>query len=232
MPEDVSSSSIGCAHRGATALGFVTMTDDTMQRPDDFDDLDDVAEETTSDGLLPVGHPVKVTRAGEWLGDWAEILGVHTPPSPDNPTPTYDVLVKPMIHVTTVSDERGESVKDGDGHIFRLHSLWYVIRDKVYPSEVVELRPDVDSDAAKKVAEYRKKYAQESWYRGAVADAKRRTSNVTVRVLRGGDVDELAVNRERRRKKRGGRRRSRRRRGLHAGGREPVLDARRTQTHE
>jgi len=38
MPEDVSSSSIGCAHRGATALGFVTMTDDTMQRPDDFDD--------------------------------------------------------------------------------------------------------------------------------------------------------------------------------------------------
>ena len=73
------------------------------------------------------------------------------------------------------------------------HSLWYVIRDKVYPSEVVELRPDVDSDAAKKVAEYRKKYAQESWYRGAVADAKRRTSNVTVRVLRGGDVDELAV---------------------------------------
>ena len=208
------------------------MTDDTMQRPDDFDDLDDVAEETTSDGLLPVGHPVKVTRAGEWLGDWAEILGVHTPPSPDNPTPTYDVLVKPMIHVTTVSDERGESVKDGNGHIFRLHSLWYVIRDKVYPSAVVELRPDVDSDAAKKVAEYRKKYAQESWYRGAVADAKRRTSNVTVRVLRSGDVDELAVNRDADGKNAGGRRRSRRRRGLHAGGREPVLDARRTQTHE
>ena len=35
-----------------------------------------------------------------------------------------------------------------------------------------------------------------------------------------------------RRKKRGGRRWSRRRRGLHAGGREPVLDARRTSTHE
>ena len=167
------------------------MADDETRRSD-FDDLDDAPEETASDALLPVGYPVRVTRAGEWLKYWAEILRVHTPPTSDNPTPTYDVLVKPMINVTTVSDEGGESVRDGDGNIFRLHSVWYVIRDKPYASEVVELRPDVDPEDAKKVAEYRKRYAQESWYRGAVADEKRRKSSVTVRVLRAGDVDKLA----------------------------------------
>ena len=174
-----------------TSPRIVTMADDETRRSD-FDDLDDAADETASDGLLPVGYPVKVTRAGEWLDDWAEILRVNTQPTSDNPTPTYDVLVKPMINVTTVSDEGGESVKDGDGNIFRLHSVWYVIRDKPYASEVVELRPDVDPEDAKKVAEYRKRYAQESWYRGAVADEKRRKSSVTVRVLRAGDVDKLA----------------------------------------
>ena len=167
------------------------MADDETRRSD-FDDLDDAPDETASDALLPVGYPVRVTRAGEWLKDWAEILRVHTPPTSDNPTPTYDVLVKPGTELTTVSDGGNESVKDGNGNIFQLHSVWYVIRDKPYPSEVVELRPDVDPDDAKKVAEYRKNYAKDSWYRAAVADEKRRRSHVTVRVLRAGDVEKLA----------------------------------------
>ena len=99
-----------------TSPRIVTMADDETRRSD-FDDLDDAADETASDGLLPVGYPVKVTRAGEWLDDWAEILRVNTRPTSDNPTPTYDVLVKPMINVTTVSDEGGESVRDGDADI-------------------------------------------------------------------------------------------------------------------
>ena len=167
------------------------MADDETRRSD-FDDLDDAPEETASDALLPVGYPVRVTRAGEWLKDWAEILRVHTPPTSDNPTPTYDVLVKPGTDLTTVSDGGNESVTDGNGNIIQLHSIWYVIRDKPYPSEVVELRPDVDPDDAKKVAEYRKNYAKDSWYRAAVADEKRRRSHVTVRVLRAGDVEKLA----------------------------------------
>ena len=101
-----------------TSPRIVTMADDETRRSD-FDDLDDAADETASDGLLPVGYPVKVTRAGEWLDDWAEILRVNTRPTSDNPTPTYDVLVKPGTELTTVSDGGNESVKDGNGNIFR-----------------------------------------------------------------------------------------------------------------
>ena len=49
-----------------TALGFVTMTDDTMQRPDDFDDLDDVAAEAEDDEIL---RKTEETRVGARLSD-------------------------------------------------------------------------------------------------------------------------------------------------------------------
>ena len=84
-----------------------------MESPPD----DDAAPASSDAALLPVGHPVRVKRAGEWLDEWAEILAVKSPPTAESPVARYDVLVKPMIDVTTVSDERGPGVRDGDGNV-------------------------------------------------------------------------------------------------------------------
>ena len=162
-----------------------------MSKPDTFDDPG--VDAAPADGLLPVGTPVRVTRAGAWLGDWAEILKVHTQAGEASPVPTYDVLVKPRIDITTVSDDRGPSVTDGNGKTFQLHSVWYVITDKPYPAEVVELQPETDPDAAKMIEAYRLKYESDAWYRGAVADEKRRRSSVTVRVLLNSDAREVSA---------------------------------------
>ena len=162
-----------------------------MSKPAALDDPS--TDAAPADGLLPVGTPVRVTRAGAWLGDWAEILKVHTPVSEASPVPTYDVLVKPGIDFTTVSDDGGPSVTDGNGRSFQLHSVWYVITDKPYPAEVVELQPETDPDAAEKLAEYRRKYESEAWYRRAFADEKRRRSNVTVRVLLNSDAPAISA---------------------------------------
>ena len=117
------------AYRGSASIFALAMSkSDTLEEPS--------VDAAPADGLLPVGTPVRVTRAGEWLGDWAEILKVHTPAGEASPVHTYDVLVKPMTDVTTVSDNRGPSVTDGNGRIFQLHSVWYVITDKPYPQRL------------------------------------------------------------------------------------------------
>ena len=174
------------AYRGSASIFALAMSkSDTLEEPS--------VDAAPADGLLPVGTPVRVTRAGEWLGDWAEILKVHTPAGEASPVHTYDVLVKPMTDVTTVSDNRGPSVTDGNGRIFQLHSVWYVITDKPYPAEVVELQPEADPDAAEMIEAYRRQYESDAFYRGLVADEKRRRSNVTVRVLLNSDARELSA---------------------------------------
>jgi len=160
-----------------------------MESPPD----DDAAPASSDAALLPVGHPVRVKRAGEWLDEWAEILAVKSPPTAESPVARYDVLVKPMIDVTTVSDERGPGVRDGDGNYFRLHTVWYVITDKPYPDEVVELTPETDPDAETKIRAYQKKYEQDGFMRKLYADEKRRTSEVTVRALMNADVERVAA---------------------------------------
>ena len=126
---------------------------------------DDAAAPASSDAaLLPVGHPVRVKRAGEWLDEWAEILAVKSPPTAESPVARYDVLVKPKTDLSTVSDERGPGVRDGDGRYFRLDTLWYVITDKPYPDEVVELTPETDADAETKIRAYQARPIHRSPY--------------------------------------------------------------------
>ena len=147
---------------------------DTLEEPS--------VDAAPADGLLPVGTPVRVTRAGEWLGDWAEILKVHTPAGEASPVHTYDVLVKPMTDVTTVSDNRGPSVTDGNGRISSCTACGTSSQTSL-AAEVVELQPEADPDAAEMIEAYRRQYESDAFYRGLVADEKRRRSNVTVRVL-------------------------------------------------
>ena len=124
---------------------------------------------------------MRVTRAGEWLGDWAEILKVHTPAGEASPVHTYDVLVKPMTDVTTVSDNRGPSVTDGNGRIFQLHACG--TSSQTSPRRGCRASAEADPDAAEMIEAYRRQYESDAFYRGLVADEKRRRSNVTVRVL-------------------------------------------------
>ena len=46
------------------------------------------------------------------------------------------MLVKPSIHLTTVSDEKGDFFTTPDGQHIRIHSSWYIMKSKPYPDEV------------------------------------------------------------------------------------------------
>ena len=85
----------------------------------------------SAEAPLAVGQPVRVKQAGQWIDKWAEVLAV-------NPNGTFDVVVKPFIKDSTVSDERGEMVRGPDGEVYRLDSSWYPLKEKSYPDEVVE----------------------------------------------------------------------------------------------
>ncbi|CAD7925182.1 unnamed protein product [Amoebophrya sp. A120] len=136
--------------------------------------------------VLSVGQPVKVKKAGQWIPEWAEVLSINDPAtSASNGALTYNVVVKPFVHVRTVPDGRGELVeiegateKGLDRSYYRLDSSWYILKDKPYPDEVKE------NDDEEQIAKYLGYVERDSVLKGIVDDEKRRKSIVEVMVLR------------------------------------------------
>lgn len=124
----------------------------------------------SAEAPLAVGQPVRVKQAGQWIDKWAEVLAV-------NPNGTFDVVVKPFIKDSTVSDERGEMVRGPDGEVYRLDSSWYPLKEKSYPDEVVEN----EDEAA--IAKYLSHIRRDAFYQHIVDEEKRRSAPIEIMIV-------------------------------------------------
>eukprot|EP00392_Amoebophrya_sp_AT5.2_P013452 g13575.t1 len=135
---------------------------------------------------LSVGQPVRVKKAGKWISEWAEILSINSSSSSEGEGQyTYNVVVKPYVHVSTVPDGRGEIVEIAGASesgvnrsYYRLDSSWYVLKAKPFPDEVRE------NDDPEQIANYLGFVDRDRVLKGIVEDEKRRKSVVEVMVLR------------------------------------------------